>query len=215
MKRTSDEDESTCAKKRHVEVESQTLLELKDKVMEKVRNADQGYDAELEDAKHKYYVSYFRKTLEKLPCSKNILDSINIENNRDGFYKCFSIAKMCVNCEVEMKKYKSINMVINIFSSLLGKVIHTNFVLPYFSGIVKPEDLSNALLTYQSEIAKTDEPNELLCVAYLIQNELENETQLRIPNPMYDGLNKQISAISKYIVGIIKSITSKTENTAP
>ena len=207
MKRPSDDGEEVESKRR--QVESETLKEIRENLMDQVRNANQSYDIELEEAKHKYYVSYFKQALEKLPHSKNILEKINIEDNRDGFYKCFSIAKMCVKCELDMKKYIGVNMVVNMFSSLVGKLVHANIVSPYFTGVIDDEELSNALLTYQSEIAKDDAPNELQCVAYLIQNEMENESELRIPNPMFDGLNKQISAVSKYVVEIIKSVANK------
>ena len=154
-------------------------------------------------------MSYFKKTLEKLPCSKELLESIDIDENRDGFYKCFSIAKMCVNCEVEIKKYKGINMIFNIVSGLVGKVVHTNFVQPYVTGMIDGEDLSRALIAYQTEINSGEEPNELQCVAYLIQTELENEKPLRIPNPMFGGINRQITAVSKYIVELVKSVANK------
>lgn len=202
MKRSADEENDTVKKMK--ESDLNVLHELQDKFSS--RETDSSLDDELEKAKHKYYVSYFKKVVERLPLSHNVIDVTEIPESHDGFLKIYSIAKTFVNAEIELKKLKTFHSIADVIGGSLGKFVHAKIVSPYLTKFVPDTSLDRALEVYQNHLTCEDDHlgNDLHCISYLIQNEIEKKEPLRIPDPKCNIFTHQLTALSKYIIEILK-----------
>lgn len=189
-------------------------LEVLKEMQNKLNQTDTNINAEVEITKQKYFVSYFKKVLKELPVCNNIIDLDSIQENRDGFFKTYSIAKTCVNSHLQLKKIMAFNSIFDMVHGVIGKFVHDKYVKPSLKNFLSESSLSNAFVKYQESLISEDREKivELHCIAYLIQSELEKQEVLRIPNPLYNRFTQQMSAISKYITEIIKEIAMKPLN---
>lgn len=207
MKRSYDEIDDEDSTKKIKESDMEILQEVQDKLTQ----TNNEINKELEFAKQKYYVSYFKKAMEKLPICNDIIDTSTITDSYEGFLKTYSIAKTCVNAEIELKKMLAFNSIYDMITSVLGKCIHESVISPYLKLFVSPKNLENAYSIYQNELLFQEDANstELHCISYLIQKEIEKKECMKIPNPMYNKCTQQLTALSKYITEILKSIAFK------
>lgn len=180
-------------------------------IQEKLTETGNELNTEMEHAKQKYYVSYFKKVVEKLPISKDIIDTSSISDSYEGFLKTYSIAKTCVNAEIQLKKMMAFNSIYDMLTGLAGKFIHDKVIVPNINSLVSNETLENAYSVYQNQLNdQVDEgTTELHCISYLIQDEIEKKETIKIPNPIYNRFTQQMTAVSKYITEILKSIASR------
>ncbi|GIY41337.1 uncharacterized protein CDAR_66721 [Caerostris darwini] len=196
MKRTHSEcDEEDETTKRKKECDMEVLQEMQEKLTQKNNEVN----AEMECAKQKYYISYFKKVIEKLPISKDIIDVSTISESIQGFSKVYSICQTCVNAEIQLKKLMALNSIYDMIFNLSSKVIHDKAIIPYLSSLIPKEVLMNAFSVFQTDLneKEDDDTNKLHCVSYLIQDEIEKKETLKIPNPIYNRFTKQITALEK------------------
>ncbi|GBM91817.1 hypothetical protein AVEN_15696-1 [Araneus ventricosus] len=211
MKRSHEEEEDIEFKRRK-ELDFEVLQEMQDKLLEKENEVSE----EMECAKKKYYISYFKKVIEKLPISKDIIDVSTISENIQGFSKVYSICQTCVNAEIQLKKLMAINSIYDMIFNLGSKLVHDKAIIPYVSSLIPKNVLIEAFSVFQNDLneKEDDDTNKLHCVSYLIQDEIEKKEILKIPNPIYNRFTKQITAVSKYITTILKGIATKSFTSA-
>lgn len=202
MKRSHEDSENEEETKRFKDSEMEVIQEMH----EKLSQTSKEIDNEMEAAKEKYYISYFKKVIEKLPISNNIIDTSGITDTHEGFIKTYSIAKTCVNAEIQLKKIMAFNSIYDMVTGLAGKFIHDKYIIPNFNTYVPTQVLENAYAVYHEKMCCEDECSELHCISYLIQNEIDSKEPLKVPNPIFNRFTQQMTAVSSYITEIIKSI---------
>lgn len=177
-------------------------------MQQKLTNTDTKINDEIEITKQKYFVSYFKKVLQQLPVCKNIIDLESIQENKEGFYKTYSIAKTCVSSHLQLKKIMAFNSVFDMINGVFSKYIHDKFISPNLKSFLSEHSMNNVFAKYQEALVSEDNQNvtELHCISYLIQNELEKSEPMRVPNPIFNRITQQITALSKYITELIKEI---------
>lgn len=177
-------------------------------MQQKLTNTDTKINDEIELTKQKYFVSYFKKVLKELPVCNNIIDLESIQENKEGFYKTYSIAKTCVSSHLQLKKIMAFNSVFDMINGVISKYIHDKFISPNLKSFLSEHSLNNVFAKYQEALVSEDNQNvtELHCISYLIQNELEKNEPIRVPNPVYNRMTQQVTAVSKYITELIKEI---------
>ncbi|GFR25849.1 uncharacterized protein TNCT_171311 [Trichonephila clavata] len=181
-------------------------------MQERLVNKGKEVNEEMECAKQKYYISYFKKVVEKLPISKDIVDISSITESFQGFNKIYSICQTCVNAEIQLKKLMAINSIYDMLFNLGSKLVHDKAISPYLSALIPKDVLTEAFSIFQVDLNESSDDDKLHCVSYLIQEEIEKKESLKIPNPIYNRFTKQISALSKYITAILRGIvTNKTK----
>lgn len=169
------------------------------------------FDQESELIKRKYLMTYMKKVIQRLPMSSDIIDASENVTGGDDFLKMYSVAKTCVHSELQLKKLIAFNSIFDIISHLVGKGLHDHFVTPYLKSIVPTERLDAAYESFLDAL-KSDDSNsstDLHCVAYLIQNEMDKDQPLKIPNPVFRRLAQQIKATSQYFTSLLSSLASK------
>lgn len=208
VKRKSDE------VKENVKKAKVTDIEVLKEIQNKINKDDSKINEEVELTRQKYFVSYFKKVLKELPACSNIIDLESIEENRDGFFKTYSIAKTCVSSHIQLKKVMAFNSIYDMLNGVIGKFVHDKIVTPHVKNFISKNSLKEAFMKYQETLINEDKDKivELHCIAYLIQNEIEKNEPLKISNPIYNRFTQQITAVSKYITEIIKGITIKPIN---
>ena len=185
-------------------------LEVLKEMQTKLNQSDLKIDEQVELTKQKYFVAYFKKVLKELPVCSNVIDLESIEENRDGFFKTYSIAKTCVNSHLQLKTIVAFNSVFDMLHGVASKFIHDKFICPNLSKYLSENSLKNAFAKYQEALVSDDKNKvtELHCIAYLIQTEIEKNEPLKVPNPMYNRFTQQLTAISNYITEIIRELAS-------
>lgn len=185
-------------------------------VLKEMQNKLSGYDlqikSEVDSVRQKYYVSYFKKVLKELPACNNIIDLDSIEEDREGFFKTFSIAKTCVNSHLELKKIMAFNAAFDMLNGVVSKYIHDKYISPCVKNFITENSLNNAFAKYQETLRSEDKFMELQITAYALQAEFEKNEPLKVPNPIFNRMTQQISAVSKYFIEILKSIAMKPYN---
>lgn len=205
MKRKNEDSEETEEVKKMKESD----LNVYHEIQEKLSETGNELNSELEKAKQKYYISYFKKAVEKLPITSDIIDINNIGEGYEGFLKTYSIAKTCVNADLQFKKIVAFNSIYDMITNVAGKFIHDRVIVPNMSSMVESDILNNAFKIYQKELTSQDDSSQLHCISYLIQDEIEKKEISKIPNPIYNRFTQQMSAVSKYISEILRSLALK------
>jgi hypothetical protein len=204
MKRSIEEESEADKRfKNDEEIEMNALADM-GKLLEK----SNAYENEVADATMKYYITFFKRALKELPLCEDVFSHMNIGEDRESFYKAFSVAKTCINCNLQIKKYVAFDAVFNVASGVVGQVVHHRYIEPVLSHLIDETHLKKAFATYQTALGEEEEPNKLQCVAYLIQTELDKREPCKIPNPMLNGVTKQITAISKYLISLLQSVAN-------
>lgn len=211
MKRSLEDSDDERETKRVKDSDMQVLQEMH----EKLTQTGNEINAEMEAVKEKYYVSYFKKVLEKLPISNNIIDVSNIGDDHEGFIKTYTIAKTCVNAELQLKKIMAFNSIYDMLTGLAGKFVHDKYIVPNFDSFVSPDTLDRAYSAYQTQLAVQDDCSELHCISYLIQNEIDSKEPLKVPNPIFNRFTQQMTAVSKYVIEILKSVALQMKKPTP
>lgn len=178
-------------------------------MQQKLTNADSKINDEIELTKQKYFVSYFKKVLKELPVCNNIIDLESIQENKEGFYKTYSIAKTCVSSHLQLKKIMAFNSIFDMINGVISKYIHDKYISPNLKTFLSENSLNNVFAKYQEALVSEDNQNvtELHCISYLIQNEIEKNEPIKVPNPVFNRMTQQVTALSKYITELIKEIS--------
>lgn len=212
MKRNREDDPEETVK-RVKESDVSVLTDLNDKYSQ----IGSDVNDELKKAREQYLVSYLKKVIEKLPLSKQVIDvTAEVSDGPEGFLKMYSIAKTVVHSEAQLRTMVAFNSVFDMLNGLVGKFLHDKFIKPHLEQYLTEEQLQLAISSYQDVLNQQDENEkssmELHCVAYLIQTELEKKEMLKVPNPMFSRITKQINAVSKYITCLLMSIAMPKGN---
>lgn len=208
--------ETSNPKRKHTEeISNDTTKKIKasdmnvlKEMQQKLTNADLKINDEIESTKQKYYVSYFKKVLKELPVCNNIIDLDSIEENKEGFYKTYSIAKTCVSSHLQLKKIMAFNSVFDMINGVISKYIHDKYITPHLKSFLSEHSLKNVFAKYQEALVSEDSKNvtELHCISYLIQCEVEKNQPITVPNPIFNRITQQVTALSQYITELIKEI---------
>lgn len=158
----------------------------------------------------KYYKSYIKKLLEKIPIGKTILQVTDIDNIDDfqGFFRMFSAAKTVVHANMELKKRQAFNRIFDMLIGLVGRYVHDKVVSTMIAQYVTKEVADEAFYTYQRELASDDDSTalELQCVTYLIQTELEKDSSFKVQHPIMNRFSQQAKALSSYVLSLLSAI---------
>lgn len=203
-KRKHNEEDDTAKKIKTSDIE--VLKEMQTKL----NQSDLKINEEIEITKQKYFVSYVKNVLKELPICSKIIDLESIKETRDGFLKAYSIVKTCVNSHFQIKQIKTLNSLFDAIHNVAGKFLHDKYISPYLKKFLPESSLQNAFAKYQETLVSEDNDKitELHCYAYLIQKEIEKNEPLKIPNPLYNRFNQQLTAACNYVKELIKAIAT-------
>lgn len=211
VKRSLEDEDSSDPTKRSRDEEKETDVKVLTAVKAKITETEQLH-SELEDIKRKYLGGYLNTVLEKLPASREIILATR-ELVGDDFLKMYSVAKMCVQSDLQLKQMVAANAFIETIIGVVGKAIHDRVIAPYLVETVPRAQLDLAYEGFLHELMKPDESSEisteLHCITYLIQNEMEKSKPLRIPNPAFNRFSHHVKATAAYVSKIMKHMSTQ------
>ena len=163
------------------------------------------YQKEVTDATQNYYYIYIKKTLQEMPLFKELFKfNPQLIHEKSNFMQLFVLARTVVNCNLKIKKYIALNNFANAATSIVGKTLHDQFIIPLLRDVIPLKVLHLAMSEFQNEISKSTEPDQIQCVLYFIEKQLEDEERKTVYHPLTQCVAGQINASSKYIQTIIK-----------
>ena len=169
------------------------------------------------ETEKRYFTVYMEKLINKLPLGKDLANIIAEKAGANEFEYMFTAAKSVIQSQIRVKQIKTFHAVFDMVYGLVWRYVHKNIISPTLVNhqIVSAKQLQLAYENYQN-CSKTEEDAstmELQCLLYCIQEMLENQESVKIPNPYYSRLTQQMKAISEYVITLLVSM-SKPETSS-
>lgn len=160
------------------------------------------------ETQKQYFTVYMQKLMDKVPMGKELVDIVRDMGGDSGFEYTFTAAKSIINSRMRVGQIKAFQAVFDMVYGLVGRYIHDKMVTPSLSNILSREHLQKAYEAYQ-EHSTADEDGSMLefqCLLYCIQEMLEKQETVKIPNPLYTRLTQQMKGMSEYIITLLVSV---------
>lgn len=165
------------------------------------------------ETQKEYFTVYMEKLMHQIPMGENL---VNIIQNRGGpneFEYMFTAAKSVVQSHMRVKQIKAFHSVFDMGYNLMWRYVHEKVISPTLIKIVSSQQLNLAYEKYQtcSKMEEESSVIEMQCLLYCIQEMLENEETVKIPNPLYSRFTQQLKAMSEYVIALLVSMSKPIE----
>lgn len=185
--------------------ETHILQDLQNNLLKGDLNAS--IEKRLYETQRKYFTMYMEKLMQKVPMGEDLVKII--KKGTDDFEYMFTAAKSVIQSQMRVKQIKAFHAVFDMVYSLMWRYVHEKVVSPTLEKIISLRQLNEAYDKYQS-CSKTEEEGpviEMQCLLYCIQETLESQEAVKIPNPLYSRFTQQMKAMSEYVITILVSLS--------
>ena len=209
MKRDHEEesgDEEEIMKKSRQE-ETVILQDLQDKLLKgEGKNLNSKINLRVKNTTQQFFTIYMEKLMHKIPMGEELVKIIKDGSNEFEFM--FTAAKSVIQSQMHVKQIKAFHAVFDMVYSLMWRYIHEKVVSPSLTKILSSEQLKLAYEKYQMCSQTEDDSSviEMQCLLYCIQEMLDKEESVKIPNPVYARFTQQVKAMSEYVVTLLISL---------
>lgn len=169
---------------------------------------------QLLEAQKQYFSVYIQTVMDKIPMGRDLVKIVNEMGGGNEFEYTFTAATSIINSLMKVSQIKTFHAVFDMVYELIGKYAHEKVISPALGNVVPPDRLEMAFEAYQ-QYAKAEEDKsvlELQCLLYCIQEIMEKEETLQIPNPLYSRMTQQMKAVSEYVITLLVSLATKHKN---
>lgn len=161
------------------------------------------------ETQKEYFTVYMEKLMHQIPMGENL---VNIIQNRGGpneFEYMFTAAKSVVQSHMRVKQIKAFHSVFDMGYNLMWRYVHEKVISPALIKILTNRQLNLAYEKYQicSKMEEEASVIEMQCLLYCIQEMLENQETVKIPNPLYSRFTQQLKAMSEYVIALLVSMS--------
>lgn len=161
------------------------------------------------ETQKEYFTVYMEKLMHQIPMGENL---VNIIQNRGGpneFEYMFTAAKSVVQSHMRVKQIKAFHSVFDMGYNLMWRYVHEKVISPALIKILTNRQLNLAYEKYQicSKMEEESSVIEMQCLLYCIQEMLENQETVKIPNPLYSRFTQQLKAMSEYVIALLVSMS--------
>lgn len=161
------------------------------------------------ETQKEYFTVYMEKLMHQIPMGENL---VNIIQNRGGpneFEYMFTAAKSVVQSHMRVKQIKAFHSVFDMGYNLMWRYVHEKVISPTLIKILTNRQLNLAYEKYQicSKMEEEASVIEMQCLLYCIQEMLENQETVKIPNPLYSRFTQQLKAMSEYVIALLVSMS--------
>lgn len=164
------------------------------------------------ETQKQYFTVYMEKLMHQIPMGKDLVNIIMRGTNE--FEYMFTAAKSVIQSQMRIKQIRAFHAVFDMVYSLVWRYVHEKVVSPTLTKVVSSKQLNMAYEKYQS-CSKTEEDGsviEMQCLLYCIQEMLENEETVKIPNPLYSRFTQQMKAMSEYVIALLISMSKPEQS---
>lgn len=164
-------------------------------------------DKRLYETQKQYFQVYMERLMHKVPMGEDIVKIVKAGSN--DFQYIFTAAKSVIQSQNRVKQIRAFHSVFDMVYNLMWRYVHEKVVSPTLDRILSPKQLNQAYQNYQA-CSKTEEEGsvvEMQCLLYCIQEMLESQEPMKIPNPLYSRFTQQMKAMSEYVITILVSLS--------
>lgn len=206
-----DEPEASIPRMEEEEVcqETHILQDLKTNLL-KGGDLNTSIEERLFETQKQYFTVYMEKLMHKVPMGEDLVKIIKGGSNE--FEYMFTAAKSVIQSQMRVKQIKAFHAVFDMVYGLMWRYVHEKVVSPTLEKVLNSRQLERAYEKYQ-ECSKTEEEGsvvEMQCLLYCIQEMLESQEPVKIPNPLYSRFTQQMKAMSDYVITILVSLSKPT-----
>lgn len=164
------------------------------------------------ETQKQYFTVYMEKLMHQIPMGENLANIIQNRGGSDEFEYMFTAAKSVVQSHMRVKQIKAFHSVFDMGYSLMWRYVHEKVISPTLIKVLSTQQLNLAYEKYQI-CSKTEEDGsviEMQCLLYCIQEMLESQETVKIPNPLYSRFTQQLKAMSEYVITLLVSMSKPT-----
>lgn len=162
------------------------------------------------ETQKQYFTVYMEKLMHKVPMGEDLVKIV--KGGANEFEYMFTAAKSVIQSQMRVKQIKAFHAVFDMVYSLMWRYVHEKVVSPTMEKVLSSTQLDRAYERYQA-CSKTEEEGsvvEMQCLLYCIQEMLESQEPVKIPNPLYSRFTQQMKAMSEYVITILVSLSKPT-----
>lgn len=196
---TEGEGEEPCCAETHI------LQELQENLLKGDLNSS--IEQRLFETQKQYFTVYMEKLMHKVPMGEDLVKIV--KGGANEFEYMFTAAKSVIQSQMRVKQIKAFHAVFDMVYSLMWRYVHEKVVSPTLDKVLSSAQLHRAYERYQA-CSKTEEEGsvvEMQCLLYCIQEMLESQEPVKIPNPLYSRFTQQMKAMSEYVITILVSLS--------
>lgn len=161
------------------------------------------------ETQKEYFTVYMEKLMHKIPMGEDLVKIIQNQGSHHGFEYMFTAAKSVIQSQMRLKQIKAFHAVFDMVYGLMWRYVHEKVVSPTLQKVMSAQQLNGAYEKYQ-RCSNTEEEGpvmEMQCLLYCIQEMLESQEPVKIPNPLYSRFTQQMKAMSEYVIAILVGLS--------
>lgn len=161
------------------------------------------------ETQKEYFTVYMEKLMHKIPMGEDLVKIIQNRGDHNEFEYMFTAAKSVIQSQMRVKQIKAFHAVFDMVYSLMWRYVHEKVVSPTLNKVLSSQQLNVAYEKYQN-CSNTEEEGpviEMQCLLYCIQEMLESQEPVKIPNPLYSRFTQQMKAMSEYVITLLLALS--------
>lgn len=161
------------------------------------------------ETQKEYFTVYMEKLMHKIPMGEDLVKIIQNRGSSNEFEYMFTAAKSVIQSQMRVKQIKAFHAVFDMVYSLMWRYVHEKVVSPTLNKVLSSHQLNVAYEKYQncSNMEEEGPVIEMQCLLYCIQEMLESQEPVKIPNPLYSRFTQQMKAMSEYVITILVALS--------
>lgn len=209
-----EEEEPTTSKPRMEEArycgETTILHDLQSNLLKGDLNSQ--IEKRLFETQKEYFTVYMEKLMYKIPMGEDLVKIIQSKGSPNEFEYMFTAAKSVIQSQMRVKQIKAFHAVFDMVYSLSWRYVHEKVVSPTLEKVLSSKQLNLAYEEYQncSNMEEEGSVIEMQCLLYCIQEMLESQEPVKIPNPLYSRFTQQMKAMSEYVITLLVALSKPT-----
>lgn len=210
MKRDHDElsddenlDEAPSSSRPRIEEEVDILKHFQSNLASD-ENLNNHINKRLFETQKQYFTVYMEKLMYQIPMGKNLVEIVRGKEN--NFEYMFTAAKSIIQSQMNVKKIKSLHAVFDMVYGIGFRFIHEKLVSPSLTHMVNREGLDRAYEAYTKSNNVDEDSSTLLemqSLLYCIQETIDKNESVRVPNPLYGRVIGQFKSLSDYVIALL------------
>lgn len=206
-------DENEAKRSRSEEKEDPRILQdIQKGLLENTADLNNHISKQLFTTQKRYFTVYMEKLIKQIPMGSDLVNIVQSLGKENEFEYMFTAAKSIIQSQMKVKQTKACHTIFDMMYGLTFRYVHENLVSPALKSVATPQQLNSAYENYQKHANVEDGSElELQCLIYCIQEMLENQESIKVPNPLYSRITQQMKAMSEYVITILGSISKPKE----
>lgn len=175
--------------------------------LQKEGDLNTSIDKRLYETQKQYFRVYMERLMHKVPMGEDIVKIVKAGSN--DFQYIFTAAKSVIQSQNRVKQIRAFHSIFDMVYNLMWRYVHEKVVSPTLDRVLSPKQLNLAYQNYHacSKMEEDGSVVEMQCLLYCIQEMLDSQEPMKIPNPLYSRFTQQMKAMSEYVITILVTLS--------